>query len=46
MLLAHEKSITQIAEELGYSSAQYFSQSFSRETGCAPSRYADTAQDL
>ena len=45
LLLAREKSVTQIAEELGFSSAQYFSQSFSKETGCAPSRYADATDD-
>lgn len=39
MLLAGEKSITEIAYELGYSSPQYFSKNFSRETGYPPSRY-------
>lgn len=40
LLLAQNKTVTQIAEELGYSSPQYFSQKFSQEVGCAPSRYA------
>lgn len=40
LLLAQEKTVTQISDELGYSSAQYFSQKFSQETGCPPSQYA------
>ncbi len=40
LLLANEKSITEIAYELGYSSPQYFSKNFSREAGCSPSLYA------
>ena len=32
-------SVTQIAEELGYSSLQYFSRRFRKAVGCAPSQY-------
>ena len=40
MLTAQEKSITQISEELGFSSPQYFSHKFAKEVGCPPSKYA------
>ena len=40
-LLANtDKSITQISEELGFSSPQYFSRKFTRRVGVAPSHYA------
>ena len=40
MLRQQDKTVAQISDALGYSSPQYFSQKFSQETGCAPSRYA------
>lgn len=40
LLLQQEKTVAQISDMLGYSSPQYFSQKFSQETGCVPSRYA------
>ena len=40
LLLEGDRTVTQIAESLGYSSLQYFSRRFSRAVGCAPSRYA------
>ena len=43
MLSSREKSITQISEELGFSSPQYFSNKFTQIVGCPPSRYADMA---
>ncbi len=39
MLHESEKSITQISEELGFSSAQYFSYKFTKITGTPPSHY-------
>lgn len=39
MLEEHSKSITEISEELGYSSPQYFSKKFAQEVGCPPSQY-------
>lgn len=39
LLAQGEKSITEIAGELGFSSPQYFSRKFSQEVGCAPSVY-------
>jgi len=39
-LLAEQKlSITQISEELGFSSPQYFSHKFTEAVGCPPSKY-------
>lgn len=41
ILLANtDKPITQISEELGFSSPQYFSRKFTQKVGIAPSRYA------
>lgn len=40
MLTNTDKSITQIAEELGFSSPQYFSRKFAQKMGVAPSHYA------
>lgn len=40
LLQQQELTITQISDLLGYSSPQYFSQKFSLETGCPPSKYA------
>ena len=40
LLAAGEKSITDIAAELGYSSPQYFSKQFAKEVGCPPSKFA------
>ncbi len=39
MLHENKKSITQISEELGFSSAQYFSYKFTKITGMPPSQY-------
>lgn len=33
-------TVAQIADRLGYSSMQYFSQCFKQATGCCPSEYA------
>lgn len=41
MLAAQERSITEIAYALGFSSPQYFCKSFSKETGYPPSVYAE-----
>lgn len=41
LLAAQESSITEIAYTLGFSSPQYFCKSFSKETGCPPSVYAE-----
>ena len=40
LLTNTDKSITQIAEELGFSSPQYFSRKFAQKMGVAPSHYA------
>ena len=40
LLTAGEKSITEIAGDLGFSSPQYFSRKFAQETGCPPSVFA------
>ena len=40
LLLEQTLSITQISEELGFSSPQYFSHKFTEEVGVPPSRYA------
>lgn len=42
LLLQGNRSVTQIADELGYSSIQYFSRRFRKAVGCAPSQYAYT----
>lgn len=42
LLLDGGMTVAQIAEELGYSSMQYFSQCFKQAVGCSPSRYAST----
>lgn len=39
LLLEQKLSITQISEELGFSSPQYFSHKFTEEVGIPPSRY-------
>jgi len=41
MLLEQTKSITQISEELGFSSPQYFSHKFTQIIGCSPSRFVE-----
>ena len=41
LLAEGEMTITQIASALGYGSSQYFSTKFTKEVGCAPSRYAE-----
>ena len=41
MLMEQQKSITQISEELGFASPQYFSHKFTQAVGCPPSRYVD-----
>lgn len=40
LLVNTDKSITEIAEELGFSSPQYFSRKFTKMVGVAPSHYA------
>lgn len=40
LLTNTDKSITEISEELGFSSPQYFSRKFTRKVGIAPSHYA------
>lgn len=40
LLLEQKRSISQIAEELGFASPQYFSHKFTQAVGCSPSRYA------
>ena len=40
LLLDQKLSISQISEELGFSSPQYFSHKFTEEVGVPPSRYA------
>ena len=42
LLAAGEKTVTEIAAELGYSSPQYFSRKFAQEVGCTPSQYVQT----
>jgi len=39
LLLEQKKTIAQIAEEVGFTSPQYFSHKFMQEVGCSPSRY-------
>lgn len=41
-----ELSITEIAFECGYSSSQYFSESFRKQSRMAPSEYRETASEL
>ena len=45
MLMEGQKSVGQIAQELGFSSAQYFSHKFRQVVGCPPSEYAQTAHE-
>ena len=40
LLLEGDMTVAQIADRLGYSSMQYFSQCFKQATGCCPSEYA------
>ena len=39
LLEKRDRTVTQIAEDVGYSSLQYFSRRFRKVMGCAPSRY-------
>ena len=41
LLAEQQKSITQISEELGFASPQYFSHKFTQAVGCPPSRYVE-----
>jgi len=41
MLREKNKTVSQISEELGFASPQYFSHKFTQIVGCPPSRYAD-----
>ena len=41
LLYQSEKSIAEISEEMGFSSAQYFSSKFAKETGVSPSYYRE-----
>lgn len=40
LLATTDKPVLQIAEELGFSSAQYFSHTFTENVGCSPRKYA------
>ncbi|MDO5147708.1 MAG: AraC family transcriptional regulator [Eubacteriales bacterium] len=42
MIRENDKKLTEIAEELGYTSIHYFSRQFKKITGMAPSRYQRT----
>ena len=44
MLAEQTRSITQISEELGFASPQYFSHKFTQVVGCPPSRYLDSLE--
>jgi len=46
MLLKKDLSVTEISEQLGFSSPQYFSARFSAETGIPPSQYAEVYDSL
>ena len=41
-----EKSLTQIADEMAYSSVQHLSQQFKKITGLTPSQYKQSAKQL
>jgi len=45
MLLMKGNRVNKIAEELGYSSTEYFSDAFYKETGMRPSEYAKKGDD-
>lgn len=45
MLRSEGKSVSQISEELGFSSPQYFSYKFTKAVGIPPSRYAEKERD-
>lgn len=45
MLRTREKTVAQIAQELGFSSPHYFSWKFKQLTGCAPSHYAENGEE-
>lgn len=40
LLAMQTKSVTQVAQESGFSSVQYFSHKFKQSVGCSPSEYA------
>ena len=44
LLVQQEKTVAQIAEELGFTSPQYFSHKFTEAVGCAPSKYVSMVQ--
>ncbi len=44
LLVEGEKSVSQIAQELGFSSAQYFSHNFKQRVGCSPTVYSQNAR--
>ena len=44
MIVGSDKSITQIAEELGFNSIHYFSRVFKKEFGVPPSIYMDSTR--
>ena len=44
LLAQQEMTVAQIAEELGFTSPQYFSHKFTEVVGCAPSKYASLVQ--
>lgn len=44
LLLTTDWSVTQIAQELGYTNMPYFSRVFKKETGCTPVEYRKKMQ--
>ena len=44
MLREQVKTVSQISEELGFASPQYFSHKFTQIVGCPPSRFADSPE--
>jgi len=44
MLKERTKTVSQISEELGFASPQYFSHKFTQVVGCPPSRFADSPE--
>lgn len=45
LIVYGEKSLTEIAYELGYSSQQHFSRQFKKETGLSPSHFKDVKEN-
>lgn len=45
MLIKRDQSVTQIADEVGFTSPQYFCRRFTKEVGCSPSRYCQMLKE-